>query len=319
MFALSVALVRAPPPAAATLLPEFAYALLTLVRAPVQPLALPSPLVPIHSLKAVADAIPELGHNDVAIAFCYDDANLVTVNECGERYQSTCTGSNGQGECCSAAGKCGSEEAHCGAGMQEEFSHSKNLCEEGEARDGFDQQSATEAGLQQAQDQQAVAVVDPEKNAADLKALMESACDFDASGCDKETGICSQCYIHFEACKNGCAATHRCLGTQPIHGTRRELCGLSLAPPTPLDSDAPFCRLPRPHFEKDGTTPKEVTLDECMDQVAKSVDECSTCDTADSKEGYKVRTGEHNPPGIGQSSWMKNRFSIPPSKGPNPK
>lgn len=241
------------------------------------PLALPSPLVPIHSLKAVADAIPELGHNDVAIAFCYDDANLVTVNECGERYQSTCTGSNGQGECCSAAGKCGSEEAHCGAGMQEEFSHSKNLCEEGEARDGFDQQSATEAGLQQAQDQQAVAVVDPEKNAADLKALMESACDFDASGCDKETGICSQCYIHFEACKNG------------------------------------------PHFEKDGTTPKEVTLDECMDQVAKSVDECSTCDTADSKEGYKVRTGEHNPPGIGQSSWMKNRFSIPPSKGPNPK
>lgn len=174
-----------------------------------QPLALPSPLVPIHSLKAVADAIPELGHNDVAIAFCYDDANLVTVNECGERYQSTCTGSNGQGECCSSAGKCGSEEAHCGAGMQEEFSHGKNLCEEGEARDGFDQQAAADAGLQQAQDQQAaVAVIDVEKNAADLKALMESACDFDASGCDKATGICSQCYIHFEACKNGCAATH---------------------------------------------------------------------------------------------------------------
>ena len=138
-----------------------------------QPLSLPSPLVPIHSLKAVADAIPELGHNDVAIAFCYDDANLVTVNECGERYQSTCTGSNGQGECCSSAGKCGSEEAHRGAGMQEEFSHGKNLCEEGEARDGFDQQAAADAGLQQAQDQQAaVAVIEVEKNAADLKALM---------------------------------------------------------------------------------------------------------------------------------------------------
>ena len=35
-----------------------------------------------------------------------------------------------------------------------------------------------------------------------------------------------------------------------------------------------------------------------MDQVAKSVAECSGCDTDDSKEGYKVRTGEHNPPGV---------------------
>jgi len=240
------------------------------------PLALPSPMVPMHGFKAVADATPTLDHNnDVAIAFCYDDANMVTVNECGERYQSTCTDSNGQGACCSAGGKCGSDDAFCGAGMQEEFSHSKNLCEEGEARDGFDQQAAADAGLQQAQDQQAaVAVIDVEKNAADLKALMESACDFDASGCDKATGICSQCYIHFEACKNG------------------------------------------PHFEKDGTTPKEVTLDDCMDQVAKSVAECGTCDTDDSKEGYKVRTGEHNPPGVDPSSWSKNRFSIPQSEVP---
>ena len=220
-----------------------------------QPLALPSPLVPIHSLKAVADAIPELGHNDVAIAFCYDDANLVTVNECGERYQSTCTGSNGQGECCSAAGKCGSEEAHCGAGMQEEFSHGKNLCEEGEARDGFDQQAAADAGLQQAQDQQAaVAVIDVEKNAADLKALMESACDFDASGCDKATGICSQCYIHFEACKNGCAATRRCLGTQlsRVHVATSAAFG----PANSLDSDAPSAGSPGRISRRMGRRPR---------------------------------------------------------------
>lgn len=45
-------------------------------------------------------------------------------------------------------------------------------------------------------------------------------------------------------------------------------------------------------------TVKEVTLDNCMDQVAKDVSECGTCNTAESKEGYKVRTGEHNPPGV---------------------
>ena len=41
-----------------------------------------------------------------------------------------------------------------------------------------------------------------------------------------------------------------------------------------------------------------MTLDDCMDQVAESVAECGTCNTDDSKEGYKVRTGEHNPPGV---------------------
>jgi len=243
-------------------------------------LALPSPLVPTHPLKKVKGATPDStfgdGSHDVAIAFCYDDANLVTVNECGERYQSTCTGSNGQGVCCSAAGKCGDDEAHCGEGMQEEYSHSKNLCQEGQSSDGFDQQAAAAAGLQQAQDEQdAVAVIDPEKNAADLKALMDAACDFDAQGCDKITGVCSACYIHFEACRNG------------------------------------------PHFEKDGTTPKQATLDECMDQVAKNVAECSGCDTDDSKEGYKVRTGEHNPPGVEPnkySSWKASRFSVPPNQ-----
>ena len=45
-------------------------------------------------------------------------------------------------------------------------------------------------------------------------------------------------------------------------------------------------------------TVKEVTLDNCMDQVAKDVSECGTCNTAESKEGYKGRTGEHNPPGV---------------------
>ena len=112
-------------------------------------MALPSPLVPTHPLKKVKGATPGGsfgdGSNDVAIAFCYDDANLVTVNECGERYQSTCTGSNGQGACCSAAGKCGDSEAHCGEGMQVEYSHSKNLCEEGQSSDGFDQQAAAAA------------------------------------------------------------------------------------------------------------------------------------------------------------------------------
>jgi len=218
-----------------------------------------------------------MDHHDVAIAFCYDDANMVTVNECGERYQSTCTGSNGQGECCSAGGKCGNDEAFCGAGMQVEFSHGKNLCAEGEAHDGFDQQAAVAEGLQNAQSQQQAApVFDAEKNAADLKALMEAACDFDAQGCSKETTICSSCYIHFESCKAGL------------------------------------------HFEKDGVTAKTVTLDDCMELVAKDVAECGTCGSAESKEGYKVRTGEHNPPGVvtpGEKT-AQWRFSIPHSANP---
>lgn len=192
------------------------------VLALVQPLALPSPA--LHSLKA--DATPTLGHNDVAIAFCYEDA-VISANECGERYQSTCTGSSGLGECCSAAGMCGSDEASCGEGVQSEFSHGKNLCEEGKARDGFDQQAAVASGLQAAQPdaQQAAPVFDALKNADDLKALMDAACDFDALGCNAKTTICSTCYIHFESCKNGCAITNCCLGTQRIHSTNRELRG----------------------------------------------------------------------------------------------
>ena len=59
-----------------------------------------------------------------------------------------------------------------------------------------------------------------------------------------------------------------------------------------------------------------MTLDDCMDQVAESVAECGTCNTDDSKEGYKVRTGEHNPPGVDPTSWKATRFSIPPSEKP---
>ena len=48
---------------------------------------------------------------------------------------------------------------------------------------------------------------------------------------------------------------------------------------------------------------KEAVLDKCMEQVSKEVPECGSkgskgpCDTDDSKEAYKVRTGEHDPPG----------------------
>ena len=56
----------------------------------------------------------------------------------------------------------------------------------------------------------------------------------------------------------------------------------------------------RPHFEDDGATPKQMTLDDCMKEVAESVAECGTCSTPESIEAYKVRTGEHDPPGVSQ-------------------
>ena len=87
------------------------------------------------------------------------------------------------------------------------------------------------------------------KNANDLKSLMDAACDFDAQGCNTDpVPQCSACYIHFEGCRN------------------------------------------KPHFEDDGVTPKEMDIDACMDFVAHTVGECNTCDSDESKEAYKVRT-----------------------------
>merc|ERR1712085_81265 len=41
------------------------------------------------------------------------------------------------------------------------------------------------------------------KNANDLKTLMDNACDFDAQGCNTDpVPQCSACYIHFESCRN---------------------------------------------------------------------------------------------------------------------
>lgn len=103
-------------------------------------------------------------------------------------------------------------------------------------------------------------VAQAKKNADDLKRLMDSACDFDAQGCS--TGVpVPQC--------NACY----------IHFED--------------------CRN-KAHFEDDMITVKEMTLDDCMDMVAANVAECSTCNTDDSKEAYKVRTGEHDPPGVSQ-------------------
>ena len=97
------------------------------------------------------------------------------------------------------------------------------------------------------------------KNANDLKTLMDNACDFDAQGCNQDpVPQCSACYIHFESCRN------------------------------------------KPHFEDDGVTPKAMDIDSCMDEVSHTVGGCETCDTDDSKEAYKVRTGEHDPPGVSQ-------------------
>tara|TARA_B110001469_G_C9615063_1_gene306138 strand:+ start:522 stop:1124 length:603 start_codon:yes stop_codon:yes gene_type:complete len=59
---------------------------------------------------------------------CYKDANI-NSQFCGPTAQATCTGSHGLGECCSAAGYCGSTDGHCGDGMLVEYSHSKGLCE----------------------------------------------------------------------------------------------------------------------------------------------------------------------------------------------
>jgi len=97
------------------------------------------------------------------------------------------------------------------------------------------------------------------KNANDLKTLMDNACDFDAQGCNTDpVPQCSACYLHFESCRG------------------------------------------KPHFEDDGVTPKEMDIDACMDEVSHTVGGCETCDSDDSKEAYKVRTGEHDPPGVSQ-------------------
>ena len=73
---------------------------------------------------------------DIAIAACFDDANA-NGNQCGEAHSATCTDSDGRGECCSAGGNCGSDWNFCGPDTQVEFSHGKNLCEDGMASDGF--------------------------------------------------------------------------------------------------------------------------------------------------------------------------------------
>jgi hypothetical protein len=102
-------------------------------------------------------------------------------------------------------------------------------------------------------------VAEANKNANDLKTLMDSACDFDAQGCNNEpVAQCNACYLHFESCRG------------------------------------------KPHYAEDGVTPKEMTLDDCMDEVAATVTNCETCNSDDSKEAYKVRTGEHDPPGVSQ-------------------
>ena len=238
----------------------------------VQPLALPSPA--LHSLKA--DATPQLEHHDVAISFCYEDANTVSVNQCGERFKSTCTGSNGLGECCSSTGKCGSDEKACGEGMQEEFSHSKNLCEEGQARDGFEAPQQDE----QAAPQEQQAVYDPVKNAADLKDLMDAACDFDAQGCNKE-GVCQACYTHFEGCRGLYAAALLPRNSALPWCSSRTLWPLAQPGHSPPSDPrlTLLLTLPRPTPDMD----KEAMLDDCMDKVAKDVAECSSCNSDKSK------------------------------------
>ena len=82
-----------------------------------------------------ADAPRPKAEQDVA-AVCYEDASKPAsgtmdraggVNQCGEQFRATCTGSK---PCCSASGWCGSDEDFCGKDMQVEFSHGKNLCAE---------------------------------------------------------------------------------------------------------------------------------------------------------------------------------------------
>ena len=58
---------------------------------------------------------------------CLRDAN-VNQNMCGAAAGATCTGSHSPGKCCASTGWCGSSDAHCGAGMQAEYSHSRGLC-----------------------------------------------------------------------------------------------------------------------------------------------------------------------------------------------
>ena len=79
-------------------------------------------------------ATPPGNPEDIAIAVCYDDGNNPAAgNRCGEEFAATCTGSDGGGECCNAGGFCTTE---C-EGLQVEYSHSNNLCEDGMSSDGF--------------------------------------------------------------------------------------------------------------------------------------------------------------------------------------
>jgi hypothetical protein len=90
-----------------------------------------------------------------------------------------------------------------------------------------------------------------------LEDLMAAACDFDAIGCVENSFGSQDC----RACYlhfDGCVGN--------------------------------------PHYEDDGVTPKDMDLDACMDLIAATSPECSTCGTPESKEGYKVRKGIHDPP-----------------------
>ena len=94
-------------------------------------------LASVVQAETVAQAAnPPEKPEDIAITDCYDDANA-NGNQCGEAHSKTCTDSDGRGECCSAGGNCGSDWNFCGPTMQAEFSHGKNLCEDGMASDGF--------------------------------------------------------------------------------------------------------------------------------------------------------------------------------------
>ena len=54
-----------------------------------------------------------------------------------QQVPSSClTDANVGSMCCSAGGYCGHGDSYCGEGMQEEYSNSKNLCEEGVAPQG---------------------------------------------------------------------------------------------------------------------------------------------------------------------------------------
>jgi hypothetical protein len=132
-------------------------------------------------------ATPPGKPEDIAITVCYDDgSDPAKGSRCGEEFSATCTGSDGGGECCSAGGFCGTE---C-AGLQSEYSHGNNLCDDGMSSDGFVVPEDERIAAQQ-QQQQAAEAAKPASCLTDASVGSMQCGEGSGATCTGESMCCS--------------------------------------------------------------------------------------------------------------------------------